>query len=88
MARIAALWPICRTRPPGKDLGGLDNRSGLTSQAPSESLAAQGVTAMHDAIRGGSLETLLEIAYLSGVGIEDEDLLLKARICMKAGATG
>ena len=87
MARIAALWPICRTRPPGKDLGGLDNRLGLTSQAPSESLAAQGVKAMDDAIRGGILETLLEIAYLSR-GIEDEDLLLKARICMKAGATG
>jgi len=33
-------------------------------------LAAQGVTAMHDVTRGGLLETLLEIAYLSEVGIE------------------
>lgn len=33
-------------------------------------LAVQGVTAMHDVTRGGLLETLLEIAYLSGVGIE------------------
>jgi hydrogenase expression/formation protein HypE len=33
-------------------------------------LAAQGVTAMHDVTRGGLLETLLEIAHLSGVGIE------------------
>ena len=35
-------------------------------------LAAQGVTAMHDVTRGGLLETLLEIAYLSEVGIEIE----------------
>jgi len=33
-------------------------------------LADQGATAMHDVTRGGLLETLLEIAYLSGVGIE------------------
>lgn len=33
-------------------------------------LAAQGATAMHDVTRGGLLETLLEIAHLSGVGIE------------------
>jgi hydrogenase expression/formation protein HypE len=33
-------------------------------------LAAAGVTAMHDVTRGGLVETLLEIAYLSGVGIE------------------
>jgi len=33
-------------------------------------LAKNGVTAMHDVTRGGILETLLEIAYLSGVGIE------------------
>ena len=33
-------------------------------------LAAQGLTAMHDVTRGGLLETLLEIAYLSEVGIE------------------
>jgi hydrogenase expression/formation protein HypE len=33
-------------------------------------LAAQGVTAMHDVTRGGILETLLEIAELSEVGIE------------------
>jgi hydrogenase expression/formation protein HypE len=35
-------------------------------------LAAKGVTAMHDVTRGGLLETLLEIAYLSQVGIEVE----------------
>jgi len=33
-------------------------------------LAENGVTAMHDVTRGGILETLLEIAHLSGVGIE------------------
>jgi len=33
-------------------------------------LAAQGVTSMHDVTRGGLLETLLEIAHLSGLGIE------------------
>jgi hydrogenase expression/formation protein HypE len=33
-------------------------------------LAANGVTAMHDVTRGGVLETLLEIAALSQVGIE------------------
>jgi len=33
-------------------------------------LAEAGVTAMHDVTRGGLLETLLEIAYLSHVGIE------------------
>jgi hydrogenase expression/formation protein HypE len=35
-------------------------------------LAENGVTAMHDVTRGGLLETLLEIAYLSQVGIEVE----------------
>jgi hydrogenase expression/formation protein HypE len=35
-------------------------------------LADSGVTAMHDVTRGGILETLLEIAYLSKVGIEVE----------------
>ena len=35
-------------------------------------LAEQGVTAMHDVTRGGLLETLLEIAYLSELGIEIE----------------
>jgi hydrogenase expression/formation protein HypE len=35
-------------------------------------LAAEGVTAMHDVTRGGILETLLEIAHLSKVGIELE----------------
>ena len=35
-------------------------------------LAEKGVTAMHDVTRGGLLETLLEIAYLSQVGIEVE----------------
>jgi hydrogenase expression/formation protein HypE len=33
-------------------------------------LAENGVTAMHDVTRGGLLETLLEIAHLSEVGIE------------------
>ena len=33
-------------------------------------LAENRVSAMHDVTRGGILETLLEIAYLSGVGIE------------------
>jgi len=33
-------------------------------------LASNGVSAMHDVTRGGLLETVLEIAYLSGVGIE------------------
>ncbi|MBW1802742.1 MAG: AIR synthase family protein [Deltaproteobacteria bacterium] len=33
-------------------------------------LAEHGATAMHDVTRGGLLETLLEIAHLSGVGIE------------------
>jgi hydrogenase expression/formation protein HypE len=36
------------------------------------SLAIHGVTAMHDVTRGGVLETLLEIALLSDVGIELE----------------
>jgi hydrogenase expression/formation protein HypE len=35
-------------------------------------LAENGVTAMHDVTRGGLLETLLEIAHLSEVGIEME----------------
>jgi hydrogenase expression/formation protein HypE len=35
-------------------------------------LASKGVTAMHDVTRGGILETLLEIACLSEVGIEVE----------------
>jgi hydrogenase expression/formation protein HypE len=35
-------------------------------------LAENGVTAMHDVTRGGILETLLEIAHLSEVGIEVE----------------
>ena len=35
-------------------------------------LSEQDVTAMHDVTRGGLLETLLEIAYLSEVGIEIE----------------
>ncbi len=33
-------------------------------------LAENGATAMHDVTRGGVLETLLEIAQLSGIGIE------------------
>ena len=40
-------------------------------------LAGQGVTAMHDVTRGGLLETLLEIAHLSGVGIEVDGFRLR-----------
>jgi len=39
-------------------------------------IASHGVTAMHDVTRGGLLETLLEIASLSGVGIEVDASLL------------
>jgi hydrogenase expression/formation protein HypE len=39
-------------------------------------LGANGVTAMHDVTRGGILETLLEIALLSKVGIEIESARL------------
>lgn len=38
--------------------------------------AAQGATAMHDVTRGGLLETLLELASLSGVAIEVDASLL------------
>ncbi len=39
-------------------------------------IAAHGATAMHDVTRGGLMETLLEIAFLSEVGIEMEVSLL------------
>lgn len=39
-------------------------------------IAAQGATSMHDVTRGGLLETLLEMAYLSGVAIEVDAALL------------
>lgn len=39
-------------------------------------IAAQGATAMHDVTRGGLLETLLEMASLSGVSIEVDASLL------------
>jgi hydrogenase expression/formation protein HypE len=42
-------------------------------------LAAQGVSAMHDVTRGGLLETLLEMAHLSGVGIEIDASRLPVR---------
>jgi hydrogenase expression/formation protein HypE len=42
-------------------------------------LAEHGVTAMHDVTRGGLLETLLEIADLSSVGIEIDASLLPQR---------
>ncbi len=42
-------------------------------------LAEQGVTAMHDVTRGGLLETLLEIASLSGIGMEIDASLLPQR---------
>jgi hydrogenase expression/formation protein HypE len=45
------------------------------SVAP-DALAAQGVTAMHNVIRGRLLETLLEIADLSEVGIAVESARL------------
>jgi len=43
-----------------------------------EILAEQGATVMHDVTRGGLLETLLEIAYLSSVGIQVENNLIPA----------
>jgi len=51
-------------------------------------LAAQGATAMHDVTRGGLLETLLEMAALSGVGIEidDESIPVPAVVSRFAGA--
>jgi hydrogenase expression/formation protein HypE len=42
-------------------------------------IAARGATAMHDVTRGGLLETLLEIAYCSQVGIEVDDARLPVR---------
>jgi hydrogenase expression/formation protein HypE len=42
-------------------------------------IAAGGVTAMHDVTRGGLLETLLEIAYRSQVGIEIEVARIPSR---------
>jgi hydrogenase expression/formation protein HypE len=42
-------------------------------------IAAHGATAMHDVTRGGLLETLLEIAYRSQVGIEIDAAKLPAR---------
>jgi hydrogenase expression/formation protein HypE len=42
-------------------------------------IAARGATAMHDVTRGGLLETLLEIAYRSQVGIEIDSAKLPAR---------
>jgi hydrogenase expression/formation protein HypE len=42
-------------------------------------LAKQGVTSMHDVTRGGLLETLLEIAYLSAVGLEVDESSIPAR---------
>jgi len=39
-------------------------------------IAAQGATAMHDVTRGGLLETLLEIASLSGAAIEVDASML------------
>ena len=42
-------------------------------------LAARGATAMHDVTRGGILETLLEIAYRSQVGIEIDGVRLPVR---------
>lgn len=42
-------------------------------------LAEHGATAIHDVTRGGLLETLLEIAYLSGVGMEVDPSRLPIR---------
>jgi hydrogenase expression/formation protein HypE len=42
-------------------------------------LAVRGATAMHDVTRGGILETLLEIAYRSQVGIEIDGARLPVR---------
>lgn len=46
-------------------------------------LADNGATAMHDVTRGGLMETLLEIAYLSDVGIEIETTRLPIRSIVK-----
>jgi len=54
--------------------GYLEEASGLVAEMSvvpeALVLAEHGATAMHDVTRGGVLETLLEIAHLSGVGIE------------------
>jgi len=42
-------------------------------------LAEHGATAIHDVTRGGLLETLLEMCYLSGVGMEVETSRLPVR---------
>jgi len=42
-------------------------------------LSTHGATALHDATRGGLLETLMEIAYLSEVGIEIDESKIPAR---------
>jgi len=68
-----------------QDFSDVAQRSGLTQQDLEKAqklmddvsiipealtLAEHGATAMHDVTRGGLLETLLEIAYLSGLGME------------------
>lgn len=53
------------------DLANAKQLMGEVSVIPEAlSLAEHGATAMHDVTRGGLLETLLEIAYRSGVGME------------------
>jgi len=42
-------------------------------------LSTHGATAMHDVTRGGLLETLMEIAYLSNVGIEIDASMIPVR---------
>jgi hydrogenase expression/formation protein HypE len=55
----------------GDDLAEARRLMGQVSVVPEAlALAEQGATAIHDVTRGGLMETLLEIAYLSGVGIE------------------
>lgn len=54
-------------------------RLGLSNRGLAVELAARGVTAMHDVTRGGLLETLMEIAYLAGVGIEVDASRLPVR---------
>ena len=77
-----------------QDFPDVAQRSGLTQQDLDQAqklmdevsiipealtLAEHGATAMHDVTRGGLLETMLEMAYLSGLGMEVEASRLPIR---------
>jgi hydrogenase expression/formation protein HypE len=77
-----------------QDFSDVAQRSGLTQQDLEKAqklmdevsiipealtLAEHGATAMHDVTRGGLLETLLEMAYLSGLGMEVDSSRLPIR---------